>query len=312
VAKNVVGPGGTAMLTGGEIKAGSVYEFVYDGENFQLLRPPAAFGPQGPPGPAGSQGPPGQTGLQGSVGSQGPAGPQGQPGVPGAVGATGQTGVAGPAGTFKHEQVWWGPQPNHGGTYAYGSWTAPADCTLVLVHMWGAGGGGGGSTGYGAGGGGGGGAFVRGLIIVTPGQTISFSIGAGGNGGYADQGGQDGCATILSGIVTAYGGAGGQGANNNYPGGGAGGNWTRISGTLAAQLNGFPGEQGWNGIWLSQCMLGGNGGCAPGISGPTVDFNVGGDAPWSWQVGQGAKGAGSNGGTQRGGMAGPGAVILTW
>ena len=73
-------------------------------------------------------------------------------------------------------------------TSGSGSWTVPSGVKSVKVTMIGAGGGGGGSAKLGSknvneGGGGGGGACTQFTMNVTPGQSISYSIGSGGLGG---------------------------------------------------------------------------------------------------------------------------------
>ena len=73
-------------------------------------------------------------------------------------------------------------------TSGSGSWTVPSGVKSVKVTMIGAGGGGGGSDKLGSknvneGGGGGGGACTQFTMNVTPGQSISYSIGSGGLGG---------------------------------------------------------------------------------------------------------------------------------
>ena len=117
-----------------------------------------AVGPAGPPGPMGPAGP------------SGPAGPVGSQGPPGAVGATG------PAGTG----ILNGTQDFTSG----GTWTAPAGVTRVIAELWGGGGGGGNCGGNTycsfAGQGGGAGAYARSVLAVTPGNTYTILIGAGG------------------------------------------------------------------------------------------------------------------------------------
>lgn len=78
-------------------------------------------------------------------------------------------------------------------TSGSGSWTVPSGVKTVKVTMIGAGGGGGGSAKLGSkqvneGGGGGGGACTQFTMSVTPGQSISYSIGSGGLGGNGAKG----------------------------------------------------------------------------------------------------------------------------
>lgn len=78
-------------------------------------------------------------------------------------------------------------------TGSSGSWTVPDGVTTLKVTLIGAGGGGGGSAKLGSkqvneGGGGGGGACTQFSMNVTPGQSISYSIGSGGLGGNGAKG----------------------------------------------------------------------------------------------------------------------------
>lgn len=126
------------------------------------------------------------------------------------------------------------------GTY---SWTVPACVTSVTVQAWGGGGGGGGVSSYivsgfntdneacSTGGGGGGGGFVSRTYSVIPGEVYTIVVGGGGTGGpgsnvssAACNGGSggnstfSGPATIIPGVLTAFGGNFGGGArtyNNN-------------------------------------------------------------------------------------------------
>lgn len=96
-----------------------------------------------------------------------------------------------------------------------GSWVAPAGVSSVIVEAWGAGGGGGGAntTGSGGGGGGGGGEYAKSTLAVTPGNSYSYGVGAGGAAGSAGGNGGTGGNTSFTGdaavTVTAHGGAGG-------------------------------------------------------------------------------------------------------
>jgi len=67
-------------------------------------------------------------------------------------------------------------------TSGSGSWTVPAGVTTVLLSACGGGGQGGGGADYGSPGGGSGGYTLNQEVSVTPGSTISYSIGSGGTG----------------------------------------------------------------------------------------------------------------------------------
>jgi hypothetical protein len=128
-----------------------------------------------------------------------------------------------------------------------GTWEAPAGVTSVLVECWGGGGGGGkGSEGNG-GGGGGGGAYSSATLSVTPNNSYTVVVGAGGEKGalIGSPDGEDGGDSWFSSTSTllAKGGAGGI----NGIGSGAGG-----SGGSAASGVGSTKFSGGNG---AQCKL---------------------------------------------------------
>ncbi len=86
------------------------------------------------------------------------------------------------------------------------SWIVPANVTRARFRLWGAGGGGGGGAGDGAGYGqdGARGGYVEAMVSLTPGATVTVTIGAGGLGGSpgtAGNDGSDGQAGAASSIV---------------------------------------------------------------------------------------------------------------
>jgi hypothetical protein len=94
--------------------------------------------------------------------------------------------------------------------------TAPAWAHRLEWEGWGGGGGGGGGGASGCGSGGGGGTWGRGVLAVTPGGSVTFTVGAAGSGGAASGNGTDGGATTIT-------GAGITSANTiTLPGGGKG------------------------------------------------------------------------------------------
>ncbi len=101
------------------------------------------------------------------------------------------------------------------------SWVVPAGVTSVNVEVWGAGGGGGiGAATNGAstgGGGGGSGGYSKSVISVTPGQTYTVVVGAGGTvpASYINAGtGSFSSFAGNSSLVKAYGGLGGRSSYN--------------------------------------------------------------------------------------------------
>lgn len=92
------------------------------------------------------------------------------------------------------------------------SWTAPAGVTVATVLLVGGGGAGGGAnanTNHRTGGGGGGGQVVLATVPVTPGVSYTITLGAGGTGASAANGGKGGDSSFGT-LVYAYGGYGGQ------------------------------------------------------------------------------------------------------
>lgn len=211
------------------------------------------------------------------------------------------------------------------------TWTAPAGVTSVDVEVWGGGGAGGGqnSTSDG-GGGGGGGAYSKVIgVAVTPGNTYTVTVGAGGAGvsggtggsggdsyfinvttvlakggtggarstGTPPAGGAGGAAAAGVGTTTFSGGDGGRGRNNNTGQGGPGGS---SAGTAAI---GTSGPDPWSTVTAAAAPAGG------GIGGNGGNSGNNGSAPAS---GNGGGGGGSGDGTKTGGNGAGGKVILTY
>lgn len=142
-------------------------------------------------------------------------------------------------------------------TSGSGNWIAPHNGEVV-IEGWGggAGSGGGNSAGGGtAGSGGGGGGYFLKTLTVTAGQSIAYSVGAGGTGGSYGNPGSNGTAggttTVDGGTYTANGGAAGQTASTGTPAGGtaSGGdiNTTGGSGGGAVSTTGGTGGSSPNG-----------------------------------------------------------------
>ena len=147
-------------------------------------------------------------------------------------------------------------------TSGSGNFTIPANVTKLKVTVVGGGGGSAGSvSGNTGGGGGGGGAAIKWLTGMTPGNTLSYSVGAGGTAGTSapGNGGAGSASTVATGttgtpqtITTLTGGGGGAGltagpggaggaATNgdlNIPGGSIGG-YGIGGGSLYACTNGY-------------------------------------------------------------------------
>lgn len=118
-------------------------------------------------------------------------------------------------------------------TSGSGNFTIPANVTKLKVTVVGGGGGSAGSVSGNTGGsGGGGGAAIKWLTGVTPGNTLSYSVGAGGTAGTSapGNGGAGSASTVATGttgtpqtITTLTGGGGGAGLTGGSGGGGGGG-----------------------------------------------------------------------------------------
>jgi hypothetical protein len=130
---------------------------------------------------------------------------------------------------------------------------------LKRIRVWGAGGGGGGASGTSQSslGGGGGGYAEKQNVAVTPGQSITITIGGGGAGGVGAANGSTGGTTTvgLGTPVSATGGTGG-GYNNTSSTQGTGG--TASGGDFSV-----PGHYGTFPLVWSANVAGGLGGAAP-------------------------------------------------
>jgi len=173
-----------------------------------------------------------------------------------------------------------------------GTFSVPSGVTAVEVLVVAGGGGGGGANGQngtdGGGGGGAGGLVYASAYPVTPGGSVSYTVGAGGAApnGYADTNGQSGGNSVFGSLTANGGGVGvrnGQTASSGGSGG-AGGYGSNGGETNQPSNGGHPTGQGYG-------NNGGNPGGAPNAS------------PYS---GAGGGGAGGAGGDRNGGGAGAG------
>ena len=212
-------------------------------------------------------------------------------------------------------------------------WTVPANVDSVEVLVVGGGGGGGSDMG---GGGGAGGVIYQPNYPVTPGETISVTVGGGGVGAPAGQGrvrGSNGSNSVF-GTITAHGGGGGASrhdgsgapAGDGASGGGASGG--RGNQDFPATSSGYgggnrgrsiyPGE-GHDGAWstVTRWYPGGGGGAgSPGQSAPAhggqgVPNDITGSVIY-WGGGGGGSGYQGIGGDGGNGGGGGGAVGTTF
>lgn len=103
-----------------------------------------------------------------------------------------------------------------------GTFTVPSNCSSVEVFLVSGGGGGGGAgitsaqiSGSAWAGGGGGGVTLKRMLTVTPGQSYTVTIGAGGSAGTSSANSTAGGSTSFGSLLTAAGGGGGMGTQAN-------------------------------------------------------------------------------------------------
>lgn len=215
-----------------------------------------------------------------------------------------------------------------------GTWTIPAGVTTITIEMWG-GGGGGSAASYNYNAGGGAAYVIQTNLTVTPGDTISYNVAVGGNGGTSAGGagtGGAGYKTGGNGSVSTGGGGGGGGSTYvtdttsgawTYIAAGGGGGSACSSSTTTCQGHGASGTSG--GAGGSSLVNGGygagggggagtNGGNASGSTpgaagtGATACTGTNGDGYWNYGGGGSSAGASGNGASATGnnGAAGSG------
>jgi Glycine-rich domain len=189
------------------------------------------------------------------------------------------------------------------------NWTVPVGVTRVYVECWGGGGGGGGTAAVGiryAATPGGGGGYTAGWKDVTPGASVTVTVGAGGIGSNGSgPGGNGGTTTFGSAApMSATGGSGGQSASSSPTSQVGGG--TASGGTLNFAGNGGSGSQksdsaGWYCGPGGHSPRGGGGGFSASTGGapggnPGGGAGAGGSSDGPDATGQGGPGTGGNGG----------------
>ncbi len=141
-----------------------------------------------------------------------------------------------------------------------GTFTVPAGVTSLKIECWGGGGAGAWTNSSGrAGGGGGGGAYAKSNLVVTPGQTFSYVIGVGGNGGNASSVVKNGGDTYFGSPSTVMA-KGGLGVANNTSPGSTGGQASASVGNVVTRNGG----NGGNGTGAGSCDASGGGGGGAG------------------------------------------------
>lgn len=189
------------------------------------------------------------------------------------------------------------------------SWTVPSGVASVdVLVVAGGGGGGANSADLVTGGGGGAGGLVLDTVPTTPGDTVSVSVGNGGDGAIwgTDNSGDVGANTVFGSLTAIGGGGGGSLSQSGTAGGSGGGNGYPYS--QATSVGAGTAGQGSSGVYFATGNTGGWGGGASGsgqagirssITGSSTSYAMGG-AP---AVGRGDS-AGSTPGSGNGGNAG--------
>ncbi len=181
----------------------------------------------------------------------------------------------------------------------------PIWATRVGIEVWGAGGGGGGCSAAGGARGGGGGEYRRGLFSVTPGGSLSCTVGAGGaSGNSSPTSGGNGGTTSVGSLISAVGGSGGSASGGGGATGGGGGG-TGGSGGVYAQ-KGADSQLSF--------VIGGNYTISPG--GPSLGHGYGifvlatAGTNGNDGYGPGCGGNGAAGGVGTGGLGNNGRILL--
>lgn len=181
-----------------------------------------------------------------------------------------------------------------------GTFTVPSGVTSVRVSMCGGGGAGGynsgGSSGTWRGGGGAGGSVLEEPVAVTPGSTISITIGSGGNGAVSPS--TSGTASSFGSHITCGGG----GSTTNSSGG--------IRGSVTGASRNFSGD-GYGAGSSSYWKQSGAGGDCPFGSGASGLYSGDGKPGLGYGSG-GSGGASIDSGDDDGGDGAPGICIVTW
>lgn len=185
-----------------------------------------------------------------------------------------------------------------------GTFNVPSTVSKIKYTLVGGGGAGGGAYSSVSAGGGGSGRWVVGYLDVTPGASMSVTIGAGGTGIFQATGGNGG-NTSLGSVVVAGGGYGGEGSTTSggYPGG-AGGALVTSGGTVIMTGS----NPGGNPMYASNDSQGGQGGQCPFGQAPKSANNTAGSSA----SGYGAGGGGADQYSAAGGDGAPGIAIFEY
>ena len=157
------------------------------------------------------------------------------------------------------------------------TWTCPADVTQIELLVVAGGGGGGGTQETPAGGGGGGGGVIyRPVLSVTPGNSYTVTVGAGGAGGVGRTVGSNGENSIFGNLTAVGGGGGGFYSGAAASGGSGGGAAWRGSTSTGAVGTADQGNSGGSVIHTDSLQGAAGGGGAGGLGSNSVDRHGGG------------------------------------
>jgi hypothetical protein len=213
-----------------------------------------------------------------------------------------------------------------------GPWVVPTGVTSIQVEAWGGGGGGGGtaSSASKSGGGGSGGCYLKHTSIsVTPGETLTITVGAGGPGGVGSaeaiaNGGFSSVATNTTTLIKAGGGIKGLYVSGGGTGGlavttdnfGYEGNFSYKGGDGANGINGTGSAIGTPAYGGGAAGTNGNGsGITPGTdggAGAAAKTASGSGNPGTAPGGGGGGGASAAASPKNGGAGGTGQVKITY
>ena len=198
-------------------------------------------------------------------------------------------------------------------TTGSGTYSIPSGANYVRVYVTGGGGGGGGASGssgywFNSGGAGAGGTII-GVLAVTSGQSITYTVGAAGIGGIGTNSGTTGGTSSLNYNSTDFaigvGGTGSGGGGN----GGAGGAATHTGMVAIAGGGGGAGASGSYGNFANTGAGAASYYGAGGSKGNYIYSGNGGSAT-STHYGAGGGGAGSNSGNATGGAGAGGYIVI--
>lgn len=194
------------------------------------------------------------------------------------------------------------------------TYTVPAGVYALEVIIVGPGGGGGGADSFGTATGGGSGAWAIKSYAVTPGQTFTYTVPAGGLGGVAgNNAGTDGDDTLWDeggSVVTAPGGLGGgsQAGGSTFASVGLGGGGATPTGG-DVNFDGNRASRGWR--FSGTTFIGSKGADGPFGEGGDMGGAAGADGDDGNGYGAGGGGATAAGGTDRaGGDGAPGVIYV--